>query len=48
LIPDEPIVGFDVAVYRAAAKIYPDNQDSQLILTWEDENENVWVVWNHV
>ncbi|CAF4029434.1 unnamed protein product [Rotaria magnacalcarata] len=48
LIPGEPNVAFDIVVFRTAAKIYPDNQDSRVVLTWEDENENVWIVWNHV
>ncbi|CAF1074162.1 unnamed protein product [Rotaria sp. Silwood1] len=48
LIPGEANVGFDVIVFRTAAKIYPDNQDSRVVLTWEDEDENVWIVWNHV
>lgn len=48
LLPGEPNVGFDIAVYRTVAKIYPDNQESQMVLTWEDDNENVWIVWSHV
>jgi hypothetical protein len=41
-------MAFDIAVFGAAAKIYPDNQEGRIVLTWEDENENVWIVWNHV
>ncbi|CAF2491807.1 unnamed protein product [Rotaria sp. Silwood2] len=48
LIPGEANVGFDIIVFRTAAKIYPDNHDSQVVSIWEDENENVWIVWNHV
>ncbi|CAF0826393.1 unnamed protein product [Rotaria sordida] len=48
LIPGEPNIGFDIIVFRTAAKIYPDNQDSRIVLTWEDENENVWIVWNQI
>jgi hypothetical protein len=47
LIPGEANIGFDIAVYRTVAKIYPDNQEGQIVLTWEDGNENVWIVWNH-
>ena len=48
LIPGEANIAFDIAVFRTAAKIYPDNQDSRIVLTWEDENENVWIVWNYM
>jgi hypothetical protein len=40
-------MAFDLVVYRTAAKIYPDNQDGRIVLTWEDHNENVWIVWNY-
>ena len=34
--------------FEQPAKIYPDNQDSRIVLTWEDERDNVWIVWDQL
>ncbi|UJR38075.1 hypothetical protein I4U23_030756 [Adineta vaga] len=48
LIPGAPNVAYDIVVFRTAAKIYPDGQKAYVIPTWEDENENVWIIWSHI
>jgi hypothetical protein len=48
LLPGAANVAFDIAVFRTAAKIYPDNQKAYVIPTWEDDNENLWIVWNQM
>ncbi|CAF0720803.1 unnamed protein product [Adineta steineri] len=48
LLPGAPNVAFDIVVFRTAAKIYPDGQKAFLIPVWEDDNENIWIVWTYI
>ncbi|CAF0974604.1 unnamed protein product [Adineta ricciae] len=48
LIPGTPNVAFDIVVFRAAAKIYPDGQRAYVIPIWQDDNDNAWIVWSHI